>query len=186
MRSSEHVVRIGAGKLRGRLLNVIDANGLRPTPDRVRESVFNWIGDKCKGARALDLFAGSGAMGFEAWSRGASRVTLVEKNPECAMQLAKEADGLNGVEIVNDDAISYLEKADGVFSLVFLDPPYSSDLLGKSLKVLISKNLLDNDSLIYVEMSSSSSVSVPGYACLKEQVAGKVKYAIWKKSSLLF
>lgn len=186
MISSEHVVRIGAGKLRGRLLSVIDANGLRPTPDRVRESVFNWIGGKCAGARVLDLFAGSGAMGFEAWSRGASTVTLVEKNRECAMQLAKEADGLKGIEIVNGDAISYLENAIGVFSLVFLDPPYSSDLLAKSLKWLISKNLIDNDSLIYVEMSSSDSLSVSGYACIKEHVAGQVKYAIWKKSSLLF
>jgi 16S rRNA (guanine966-N2)-methyltransferase len=188
MAFSGHEVRISGGSLRGRMLGVLDEEGLRPTPDRVRESVFAWLdgAGACEDARVLDLFAGSGAMGIEAFSRGASSVTLVEKNPRCAELLKEEVKGLSGVEVVEDDAMSYLKRASGTFSLVFLDPPYRAGLLDKALRELASRNLIDASSVLYVEMSSSDSISVPGYECIREQVAGQVKYALWKKSSLLF
>jgi len=185
MEEARNAVRIAGGTLRGRMLRVLDAQGLRPTPDRVRESVFNWIGGSCAGARVLDLFAGSGAMGLEAYSRGASSLTLVESNPECAQLLKDETSGMDGVEVVEGDALSYLERAQGTFNLVFLDPPYRSGLLAKALKILSSRCLISASTLLYVEMSASDSISVPGYECLREQASGQVKYALWKKSSLL-
>ncbi|MGN0908982.1 MAG: 16S rRNA (guanine(966)-N(2))-methyltransferase RsmD [Succinivibrio sp.] len=178
-------VRIAGGRLRGKLLKVIDAQGLRPTPDRVRESVFSWLEGRCEGARVLDLFAGSGALGIEASSRGASQVILVECNHEAASLLKEEARGLEGVEVVESDALSYLQGASGAFDLVFLDPPYSSGLLAKALRLLDSRGLVGPSTLLYVEMSSADSTSVPGYECLREQASGQVKYALWKKSSLL-
>ncbi len=185
MEESRHEVRIAGGRLRGRMLRVLDAEGLRPTPDRVRESVFNWLGDSCNGARVLDLFSGSGAMGIEAYSRGASSVTLVENNPECAQLLREECDGFEEVEVVESDALSYLDRAEGTFSLVFLDPPYRSGLLAKALRKLASRGLISASTILYVEMSASDSISVPGYECIREQAAGQVKFALWKKSSLL-
>ena len=185
MEEARHEVRIAGGALRGRMLKVLDAQGLRPTPDRVRESVFNWLGGSCEGARVLDLFAGSGAMGLEAYSRGAASLTLVESNPECAQLLKEETSGMAGVEVVEGDALSYIERAQGTFNLVFLDPPYRSGLLAKALRGLSSRCLIDASTLLYVEMSASDSISVPGYECLREQAAGQVKYALWKKSSLL-
>lgn len=185
MEEARNAVRIAGGTLRGRMLRVLDAQGLRPTPDRVRESVFNWLGGSCAGARVLDLFAGSGAMGLEAYSRGASSLTLVESNPECAQLLKDETSGMDGVEVVEGDALSYLERAQGTFNLVFLDPPYRSGLLAKALKILSSRCLISESTLLYVEMSASDSISVPGYECLREQASGQVKYALWKKSSLL-
>lgn len=120
-------VRIIGGKHRGRKLPVADAPGLRPTPDRVRETLFNWLGQNLSGWHCLDLFAGSGALGFEAASRGAASVVLVEQAPAVAriLQTAVAALKEPALSLVCTDALAYLKKPDiHPLDLVFIDPPY--------------------------------------------------------------
>lgn len=124
-------VRIVGGSLRSRLIDVPDAIGLRPTPDRVRETLFNWLGQDLSGLACLDLFAGSGALGFEAASRGARDVTMVEQSPKVLAHLRKSLTTLKtaNVRIVAHDAIKFLESTTEQFDVVFLDPPYRQDWL---------------------------------------------------------
>ena len=148
-------VRIIAGQWRGRKLTVPDRPGLRPTGDRVRETLFNWIGPRIVGMRALDLFAGSGALGLEAASRGASRVVLVERDPialEALRSGPRHWPGSDAVEIVRADAMSWLQQAQGPFDLVLLDPPFESRLLEPALAALLNRpGLLGDRALIYAE-----------------------------------
>ncbi len=184
----DNSVRIIGGALKGRRLPVLDVKDLRPTPDRVRETIFDWLNQDLAGQTVLDLFAGSGVLGFEALSRGAAAVTLVEKDPRNAkslMSIAHELDPKR-LKVINDDAIAYLKRTEDKFDLIFLDPPYHQDLLPKALEALLVHNHLKDSTLLYVEMSSGNSVAVPGYETLREQTAGQAKYALWKKSSLLF
>ena len=120
-------VRIIGGTHRGRKLAVADAEGLRPTPDRVREQVFNWLGQDLSGKNVLDLFAGSGALGLEAASRHAKSVVLVEQNRATARTLAQAVQtlGLAQTEIITTDALAYLRTAVAAFDVVFLDPPFA-------------------------------------------------------------
>lgn len=187
MAARAHEVRIIGGKFKGRVLPVRDLEGLRPTPDRVRETVFSWLEGHVEGARVLDLFAGSGALGMESLSRGAAEVVMVEKDAANAASL-KSAVVFAGdaASVMKQDALGYLEGADGKFSLVFLDPPYKSGLLKPALELLIKRNLLTDDALLYVEMNAGDTVSVPGYETVREERAGQVKYALWRKSTLLF
>ncbi|MFL6707668.1 MAG: 16S rRNA (guanine(966)-N(2))-methyltransferase RsmD [Massilia sp.] len=151
-------VRIIGGAWKRTQLPVLDALGLRPTPDRVRETVFNWIshlwGNDWQGMSVLDLFAGSGALGFEAASRGAAAVTLVDMHPRVVAQLGEIKDKLKAenVTVQRADAMAAAQSL-GVrgehYDLVFLDPPYQQDLLAKSLPLCVK--LLNDDGLIYVE-----------------------------------
>src|SRR6187455_1828353 len=117
-------VRIIAGAWRSRLVHFPDAPGLRPTPDRVRETLFNWLGQRLDGVVALDLFAGSGALGFEALSRGAARVVMVESDRAVLSALRESARALDAkdAEIVAGDALKYLERTAEKFDVVFIDP----------------------------------------------------------------
>ena len=148
-------LRIIAGQWRGRKLIVPDRPGLRPTGDRVRETLFNWIGPRIVGMRVLDLFAGSGALGLEAASRGASRVVLVERDP-IAVEAMRSGPlhwpGAEAIEIVQADAMSWLQQAQGPFDLVLLDPPFDSGLLEPALAALLNRRgLLGDRALIYAE-----------------------------------
>ena len=118
-------VRIIAGQWRGRKLSFPDVTGLRPTSDRIRETVFNWLATSLPGASCLDLFAGSGALGFEAASRGATRVVMVDRNRDVVRALRDNRQRLSAsmIKIVQQDAENYLSAADGQFDVVFLDPP---------------------------------------------------------------
>jgi 16S rRNA (guanine966-N2)-methyltransferase len=147
-------VRIIGGAWRRRVLRFSDAEGLRPTPDRVRETLFNWLGQDLSGASCLDLFAGSGALGFEAASRGASRVVMVERSPGVAAALRANAGLLEAserVEIVEADAVEFASARDTAtrFDVVFLDPPYREDWLGRLAPMLAG--LLAGDGALYVE-----------------------------------
>lgn len=124
-------VRIIGGSLRGRKLSFADLPGLRPTGDRVRETLFNWLQPLIEGARCLDLFAGSGALGIEAVSRGAAEVVLVDNAPAVIRQLEKNrsAFNLDRLTVVRADALQFLDRAPSPFDLVFLDPPFHGDLL---------------------------------------------------------
>jgi 16S rRNA (guanine(966)-N(2))-methyltransferase RsmD len=145
-------VRIIGGDWKRTPLNVIDVEGLRPTPDRVRETVFNWLGQDLDGMTCLDLFAGTGALGFEAASRGARRVLMVERNARAAMQLkeVKARLGAGAIEIVEADALRLgASLAPGSFDVVFLDPPFDSTLLPQALR--IAGRLAAKHGVIYVE-----------------------------------
>lgn len=124
-------VRIIGGQWKRRRLAVPDVSDLRPTPDRVRETLFNWLAPDVAGACCLDLFAGSGALGFEAASRGAARVVLVEQNTEVVEVLRQEAQTLRGkaIEVVQADALAYLKQSPEPFDIVFVDPPYGKNLV---------------------------------------------------------
>src|SRR6184192_669504 len=135
------VVRIIGGTWRGRKVRFPASAAIRPTPDRVRETLFNWLGTRTPGARALDLFAGSGALGLEALSRGASHVTFVEQDEAAVRELrARLAEWQAGDAcVMRADALRYLAGEARPFDLVFLDPPFASELLGGAARVLEAK-----------------------------------------------
>ncbi|MGF7187908.1 16S rRNA (guanine(966)-N(2))-methyltransferase RsmD [Robbsia andropogonis] len=145
-------VRIIGGMWKRTPLAVIDAEGLRPTPDRVRETLFNWLGQDLNGWRCIDVFAGSGALGFEAASRGAAQVRLIERHPRVAAQLRAVKDKLEarGVEVLEADGARLLSSmAPGSADLVFLDPPFDSGALPSAL--LAASRVCAPQGLIYVE-----------------------------------
>lgn len=144
-------VRITGGQWRSRMLNVASATGLRPTPDRVRETLFNWLGQQLDGWRCLDLFAGSGALGFEAASRGAAAVDMVEFNPRVFALLKQHAQALGAdqVELVRSDALKFAASASRPYDLVLLDPPYNQGWIGRLEPML--ETLVAPDGWLYVE-----------------------------------
>ena len=184
----ENDVRILGGKFKGKLLPVLVVEGLRPTPSRVREIIFSWIKDSLGNAKVLDLFAGSGALGLEAYSRGAKDVTLVEldKDNSSNLKVIAKSMSYDEIHVINDDALHFLENVSSTFNIVFIDPPYKLDIYEKVLEKLLDKNLIDDDSLIYVEMRNGSNKIVPGYEIIREENAGQSKYSLWTKSKLLF
>jgi 16S rRNA (guanine966-N2)-methyltransferase len=175
-------VRIIGGKWRSRIVRFPPAAQLRPTPDRVRETVFNWLGQRLDAMACLDLFAGSGALGFEAMSRGASRVVMVESDRAVAKALRDSAKLLDaeGLEVIEGDALAYLKRAPESFDVVFVDPPYASDLAMKALERLPAR--LNPGARVYVE-SASAFVPPPPWRALREDRAGAVRYALFEHPS---
>jgi len=185
-------IRIIAGKHKGRKLPVLMAEGLRPTTDRVKETVFNWLMPYIHQANCLDCFAGSGSLGFEAMSRGATQVTLVELNRAAAKQLQanKELLKADNVTVISNDALSFLKEgtlkqdlADNnqkAFDLVFIDPPFRKQLVEQAAQLLNSYGLAE-DALIYVEMEAESTQIIPtNWQLLKEKVTGQVIYQLYQ------
>jgi 16S rRNA (guanine966-N2)-methyltransferase len=164
-------VRIIAGEYRGRRIAVAHKADLRPTPDRVRETLFNWLGQSLAGRSCLDLFAGSGALGFEAASRGASRVVMVEKDRDAFAALQESLKLLNArcVELVRGDAFEYLRKASGQFDVVFLDPPFGQNALPAVFRHLRAQR----GTRVYVE-SSEPVAAGQAWRELKRARAGHV------------
>lgn len=158
-RGSSGSVRIIGGQWRGRKLEVGEQAGLRPTSDRTRETLFNWLQAATPAARVLDLFAGSGALGFEALSRGAAHATLIEKHKSTAAGLQQQAHKLatSACSVHCADAITWLKSGPGPnapgFDLVFLDPPFNSGLLPEAVSSLEQGGWLQDDALIYAEFS---------------------------------
>jgi len=147
-------LRIIGGRWRGRKITVANRPELRPSGDRVRETLFNWLQGRVHGASALDLFAGSGALGLEAASRGAATVILVERDRQLAASLNAVRDAwpdTDALEIVCADAMAWLRDAHGPFDLVFLDPPFGSGLGAGALATLRRPGLLEPDARIYIE-----------------------------------
>lgn len=168
--ATSNQVRIIGGTWRRRLLRFPDVPGLRPTPDRVRETLFNWLGQELDGLRCLDLFAGSGALGFEAASRGAQEVVLVERDRLAlkALHDNKAMLGADQVDIVAGDGTRYLAGDRGRFDIVFLDPPFDAGLLPQILREAATH--LAPSGRIYVEFGSRPDLS--GWRVLKEGRAG--------------
>jgi 16S rRNA (guanine966-N2)-methyltransferase len=175
-------VRIIGGEWGGRRLDFPDAQGLRPTSDRVRETLFNWLQYEIHGCRVLDAFAGSGALGFEAASRGAREVVMLERARKVADTLQKNATELHAdnVRLLTVDALDYLSQADEPFDLVFLDPPFGQGLIEPILALLDSRGLLKPDAKIYIEFEASLSMpTLPeGWELVRDRIAGDVRYGL--------
>ena len=174
-RTKANTVRIIGGVWRSRILEFPDAAELRPTPDRVRETLFNWLGRDLTGVTCLDLFAGSGALGFEALSRGAASVVMVEKNAAALRALRENAArlGAENVTIVRGDALEFARGAQSRFDVVFVDPPYGLGLQAVALGLV--GGLLTEAGRVYVE--SDAVIEAPrGWASVKHARAGRVHF----------
>jgi len=180
-------IRIIAGQHRGRKLPVLMADGLRPTTDRVKETVFNWLMPYIQDAICLDCFAGSGGLGFEAMSRGASSVTLVELNKSAAQQLKVNKALLKAdcMQVVQQNALDFLHSNQQSYSLVFIDPPFRKGLAEKTAELLAEKGL-SQDALIYVEMEADNNRQImpSHWQLLKEKVAGQVIYRLYQNTAV--
>ena len=183
--SNKGSIRIIAGLHRGRKLPVLMAEGLRPTTDRVKETVFNWLMPFIQDTNCLDCFAGSGGLGFEALSRGASHVSLIELNKAAAQQLTENKILLqaNNISVINSDALNFIRKNSQKFDVVFLDPPFRKNFVEQTAQLLNENSLADN-ALIYIEMESEdNNQQLPlNWKLLKEKIAGQVIYRLYQKN----
>lgn len=180
-------LRIIGGQWRSRQIRFPDVPGLRPTPDRVRETLFNWLQHDIVGSRCLDLYAGSGALGFEAASRGAQRVFLVENNAAALRSLKENAAALSAgqIEIVQMDVMRFLAGDAEKFDLVFMDPPFARNLAISACCRLEEKGWLTPNAKIYVETESHLDLTdIPaGWRLLKNKTAGDVAYRLFQRSA---
>ena len=178
-------LRIVAGNWRSRLLDVADVEGLRPTAERIRETLFNWLTPHIPGARCLDLFAGTGALGLEALSRGAATSVFVERSPVAARQLRENIALLDaaGATVIEEDAIVYLNSGAGrQFDIAFVDPPFAAELLDETCRLLAARQLLADGALVYLEQDrKAAEPDLPsGWQLLKCKTAGNVRYMLAK------
>jgi 16S rRNA (guanine966-N2)-methyltransferase len=175
-------LRIVAGKWRSRLLPIADEPGLRPTSERIRETLFNWLAPTVEGSRCLDLFAGSGALGLEALSRGAREVVFVEKSVHAVEVLEASVSALDaeGARVHAADALSFLRGDGQAFDIVFLDPPFDADLGGDLCRLLDERGWLTANAMVYLEQDRDRPLpDLPdGWVVLKEKTAGQVRYAL--------
>jgi len=175
-------LRIIGGRWRGRRLRFPDIEGLRPTPDRVRETLFNWLAPAIEGARCLDLFAGSGALGIEALSRGAAEVVWVERQPLAVRQLRQNLAQLGAAEaqVIPADALVWLGGPSRPFDVVFLDPPFGSDLLAPVCTALEQGGWLADGARIYLETARDAPMlKLPeNWQLVREKIAGQVSYRL--------
>jgi len=176
-------LRIVAGNWRSRLLQIADVPGLRPTSERIRETLFNWLAPGIHGARCLDLCAGTGALGLEALSRGAGELVFVERSAVAFRTLESNIALLGGTnaEVLNVDAREYLlGPITKPFDIVFLDPPFAADLYDELCRLLTEQRWLADGARIYIEMDKDQpELLIPsGWQVLKNKTAGKVRYML--------
>jgi 16S rRNA (guanine966-N2)-methyltransferase len=182
-------LRIIGGKWRGRKLNFVDAQGLRPTLDRVRETLFNWLQPVIYNAHCLDLYSGSGALGFEALSRGADHVTMVDNNRQVISQINQNLQLLSceNADAVCMDAVDFLSQQNmqaitqSKYQVVFLDPPFNQGLLDSCCKKIEQQQLLADNSYIYIEAEKTLQLSnIPErWQKKKEKQAGQLAYYLF-------
>jgi len=187
--ASSNQLRIIGGIWRGRKLSFPDVDGLRPTGDRIRETLFNWLAPDIQGARCLDLFAGSGALGLEALSRGASYSLMRERNSHAAHQLQLNLQLLQTTqgEVVQGDALTWLEQPNSAapFDLVFIDPPFQLDLWQRVIDALENGGYLTDEAVIYVESGKDDSYQMPSNWHLhRDKTAGNVCYRLFYRSNI--
>lgn len=189
---SEGRIRIIGGKWRGRQIKVLMHPGLRPTPDRVRETLFNWLAMHIVGAKCLDLFAGTGALGFEALSRGAKQVIFVDKYPpiiESIAHTAKLLQATESCEFHRASAISFLEPLkdnNPPFDIIFLDPPFGTPLLSQSIAALAGSTLVNNRTLLYIEAPEPLTENdLPEHwEIIRAKTAGEVAYHLVRGAAI--
>jgi 16S rRNA (guanine966-N2)-methyltransferase len=179
-------LRIIAGVWRGRKLVFAPVAGLRPTPDRVRETLFNWLGSYVHGARCLDLYAGSGALGLEAASRGAAAVVLVDADPRVVRTLEEQVRLLDARQVRVEQAASerYLQGPVEPYDIVFLDPPYRQGLLPQSMLRLDQGGWLAPDAWVYVEAERGLELPLPvNWKIHRGKTTGQVGYHLVRRSA---
>jgi 16S rRNA (guanine(966)-N(2))-methyltransferase RsmD len=184
-RTPAHAVRIVGGRWKRSKLPVADRPGLRPTPDRVRETLFNWLGQDLSGWRCLDAFAGSGALGFEAASRGAAEVVLLERDDDLVRSLraAKQRLSAESLRIERADALAWMARAaPASFELVLLDPPFEVDILGGA--VAAAARLVADGGYIYVEAGQAFDALPPGWVVHRHGHAGRVHFHLLCRDGL--
>ncbi|OUS23916.1 16S rRNA (guanine(966)-N(2))-methyltransferase RsmD [Thalassotalea sp. 42_200_T64] len=178
-------VRIIAGQYRGRKLPVIMAPGLRPTTDRVKETVFNWLMPYLYQANCLDCFAGSGSLGFEALSRGVTASRFYELNSAAAQQIQLNIQLLKAenAKVIKGSCLELLNREQQSFDLVFIDPPFRQGYVGQTAHLLETKNLLSDGAVIYIEAESElADLAIPNnWQLLKEKIAGQVAYRLYQR-----
>lgn len=180
MPASHNQVRIIGGCWRGRRIKFPAIEGLRPTPDRVRETLFNWINPVIYGARCADLFAGSGALGIEALSRGAKEVVFIEKQPQIARSLQQNLEilGVEQPQVERTDVLRWLSAGPAKpFDMVWLDPPFNKNLLKPVCDILEQSGWLAPGAYIYLEMEHKLNPNLPQtWRVEKQKTAGQVDY----------
>jgi 16S rRNA (guanine966-N2)-methyltransferase len=176
-------VRIIGGRFRGKKLPFPSINELRPTPDRVRETLFNWLMHDVRETRCLDAFAGSGALGFEAFSRGASNVLLLEQNASVYTNLLNVASSFNSpkLQVKHIDACTFLQQTTDHFDIIFLDPPFAKDYLPLCIKRLADSEILIPGGLLYIESAQEIVLDQTIWQEIKLKRAGQVVYGLYKK-----
>ena len=185
-RNDKGSVRIIAGQWRSRRLPVPDIPGLRPSGDRSRETLFNWIQVHIPGAACADLFAGTGALGFEAASRGAASVDMVERDARAARHLNDSVALLDAgrVSVHQADALARLkQQSAGSFNIMFVDPPFQDQLHDEVLEAIEQSACLGEGGLVYVESSSQDTAprAPAGWLCWKEKVIGDVRLQVFRR-----
>lgn len=177
-------LRIIGGQWRRRVLKFPDSEGLRPTPDRVRETLFNWLGQELDGWHCLDLFAGSGALGFEAASRGAAKVVMIEQAPRVLAALHANAEMIgaaSAVEIRRGDAIQYLSSTKVKFDLIFLDPPYNKGWIPRLEPLL--PGVLNEGAVLYVEAEHELE-ALGEWRTVRHGKAGEVHFHLMRRADV--
>ncbi|MGD8175145.1 16S rRNA (guanine(966)-N(2))-methyltransferase RsmD [Marinimicrobium sp. ARAG 43.8] len=181
--SNTHPLRIIGGRWRGRKLNFPAVDGLRPTGDRIRETLFNWLAPRLPDARCLDLFAGSGALGLEALSRGASLASLLEQHPGAAQQLREHLHTLACPEgqVIHANSLDWLDSAPPTpFDIVFIDPPFRQNLWQESIDRLNQRGWLAPDAAIYIESEPETALTLPPHWQLhRNKTSGQVRYRLY-------
>jgi 16S rRNA (guanine966-N2)-methyltransferase len=179
-------LRIIGGQWRSRKLEFHSAEGLRPSGDRIRETLFNWLAPYIEGARCLDLFAGSGALGLEALSRGAAACDFVELNTQSARQIEqhlKTLQATNG-KVHNADALQFLTTAHPPYDIVFLDPPFHQGLIDKVINPLLDH--IAQEGLIYIELAKGEAFQAPASIAMKKsKLASQVEFQLYQVSDSL-
>lgn len=181
------IIRIIGGEFKGRRLKVLSQPDLRPTPDRVRETLFNWLQGYVQDARVIDLFSGTGALAFEALSRGAKHVVLIEHNAKLIPHLKSAVELLQCADrahIMRTDAVKWLnqDNQQSPFDIIFLDPPFSLDLWAKCLDRLACHQYIHSESLVYLEAPKTWTLPQANFPweVVKHKVAGQVGYYLLK------
>ena len=181
-------IRIIGGQWRSRQLHFIDAPGLRPTPSRVRETLFNWLQNDIPGSHCLDLYAGSGALGFEAASRGAKSVIQVENNPQICRSLKENAIALNAtqLQVVQMDTLRYLAGDADLMDIVFIDPPFGMNLAIITCRWLEDRLWLAKQAKIYIEVENTLLLeNIPeNWRLLRSKIAGEVGFHLFERTTL--
>jgi len=181
-------LRIVAGNWRSRLLDIADVEGLRPTSERIRETLFNWLAPGIHGKRCLDLFAGTGALGLEALSRGAGEVIFVERAPRAVQMLKRNIEtlGAEGATVLQEDAGDFLAtERPAPFDIVFLDPPFAEDVLGELCRLLEEQEFLAGEAFVYLEQDRAKEMAVlpDNWRVLKNKTAGNVRYMLAQRAA---
>ncbi len=181
----KHHLRIIAGQWRGRKLAIANVEGLRPTGDRIRETLFNWLSPELLDSQCLDLFAGSGALGLECLSRGAKQAWMIEQDPTAASQLRQHCSTLDTSpqQVIQANSLEWLNQAHikpESIDIAFIDPPFSQNLWTKSINLLNDSGILKANGLIYVESPKIATFDIPpNWQPLKEKQAGQIRYSLF-------